>query len=537
MPERIDREAGRPDPRRAARVRPPGRVRACGRSSTPWFGAALAHPRIRPAQACDLAARLSTHELLPLLIHRVGRASEETGLAAAAWLRRVRGGRAAAVRRGARRRCAYLDPAVYAADPARLRGRGRRRGRAGPARAAGRCAGRPRALAAGTAEPSREDLRRGAARRPPAQLAEWQRGCAPTRACRGCRPAWTSWPASGADCERPAEPCCARYLAAARRPRGRSWPALAADQDTAWKLPRLYAAGRPLRRAGPGPAAGRAGPPAGRAGPGRGGVRPRLVLLDPGPDPGPRPGLRGPPRRRAGRDRRRLPGPRRAAPDGQPGPGPPGLGRPAARRPRTEHPLQARVIRKQAALRRRHLPLRRLLDQAGDVLFALKPCWAMSPLMVSQVLPATRLFDVVIFDEASQIVPADAIPSIMRGHQIVVAGRRPAAAADQLLPPVQRRRRTSRPRTTRAWSRSARASSRCSTRSGRCCPTAPLAWHYRSRDERLVAFSNAHIYGGALTTFPGVFARRLPAPRGGGPGSRARARRCRSPPRWTRWSS
>ena len=54
------------------------------------------------------------------------------------------------------------------------------------------------------------------------------------------------------------------------------------------------------------------------------------------------------------------------------------------------HPLQARVIRKQAALRRGHLPLRRLLDQAADVLFAVKPCWAMSPLMVSQVLPAAR---------------------------------------------------------------------------------------------------------------------------------------------------
>src|SRR6201984_2851825 len=51
------------------------------------------------------------------------------------------------------------------------------------------------------------------------------------------------------------------------------------------------------------------------------------------------------------------------------------------------HPLQARVIRKQAALRRGHLPLRRLVDQISDVLFALKPCWAMSPLMVSQALP------------------------------------------------------------------------------------------------------------------------------------------------------
>ena len=103
------------------------------------------------------------------------------------------------------------------------------------------------------------------------------------------------------------------------------------------------------------------------------------------------------------------------------------------------HPLQARVIRKQAALRRGHLPLRRLLDQTSDVLFALKPCWAMSPLMVSQVLPPTRLFDVVIFDEASQIVPADAIPSIMRGAPDRGGRRRPAAAADQLLPPGRRR--------------------------------------------------------------------------------------------------
>lgn len=53
------------------------------------------------------------------------------------------------------------------------------------------------------------------------------------------------------------------------------------------------------------------------------------------------------------------------------------------------HPLQARVIRKQAALRRGHLPLRRLLDQAGDVLFAVKPCWAMSPLMVIATRPTS----------------------------------------------------------------------------------------------------------------------------------------------------
>jgi very-short-patch-repair endonuclease len=166
------------------------------------------------------------------------------------------------------------------------------------------------------------------------------------------------------------------------------------------------------------------------------------------------------------------------------------------------HPLQARVIRKQAALRRGHLPLRRLLDQAGDVLFAVKPCWAMSPLMVSQVLPAARLFDVVIFDEASQIVPADAIPSIIRAHQVVVAGD------DHQLPPTNFFRQFGDPAADEeddeetvsfgAGFESVLDALRP------LLPTAPLNWHYRSRDERLVAFSNERIYGGALTTFPGV---------------------------------
>jgi very-short-patch-repair endonuclease len=172
------------------------------------------------------------------------------------------------------------------------------------------------------------------------------------------------------------------------------------------------------------------------------------------------------------------------------------------------HPLQARVIRKQAALRRGHLPLRRLLDQTSDVLFAIKPCWAMSPLMVSQVLPATRLFDVVIFDEASQIVPADAIPAIMRGHQIVVAGD------DRQLPPTNFFRQIGGTDDEAADEGDDDDDSLVSFGVGfesvldalrPLLPTAPLAWHYRSRDERLVAFSNSRIYGGALTTFPGVF--------------------------------
>jgi very-short-patch-repair endonuclease len=166
-----------------------------------------------------------------------------------------------------------------------------------------------------------------------------------------------------------------------------------------------------------------------------------------------------------------------------------------------EHPLQARVIRKQAALRRGHLPLRRMLDQVGDMLFAIKPCWAMSPLMVSQVLPPARLFDVVIFDEASQVVPADAIPSIARAHQIVVAGD------DRQLPPTNffRQMGDSLEEEDEENLVSFGAGFESVLDALRpLLPTCPLTWHYRSRDERLVAFSNARIYGGALTTFPGV---------------------------------
>src|SRR6266702_4280262 len=150
---------------------------------------------------------------------------------------------------------------------------------------------------------------------------------------------------------------------------------------------------------------------------------------------------------------------------------------------------------------------RRRLDQASDVLFAIKPCWAMSPLVVSQVLPTSRLFDVVIFDEASQVTPADAIPSIMRAHQVIVAGD------DRQLPPTSFFRQVSDGDPDSDEEGEGEDDSLVSFGSGfesildtlrPLLPTAPLTWHYRSRDERLVAFSNSRIYDGALTTFPGV---------------------------------
>ncbi len=73
--------------------------------------------------------------------------------------------------------------------------------------------------------------------------------------------------------------------------------------------------------------------------------------------------------------------------------------------------------------KKRHLPLRQLFARIPTILLRLKPCLMMSPLAVSTYLNAKEIrFDVVIFDEASQVRPYDAISSIYRGRQLVVAG-------------------------------------------------------------------------------------------------------------------
>ena len=95
-----------------------------------------------------------------------------------------------------------------------------------------------------------------------------------------------------------------------------------------------------------------------------------------------------------------------------------------------EHQVETALINREAAKKRRHLSVRRLLGRAPNVLTALKPCWTMSPLQVAELVPPdAKLFDVVIFDEASQIPPAEAIGSLARAPQAIIAGD------DRQLPP------------------------------------------------------------------------------------------------------
>ena len=142
---------------------------------------------------------------------------------------------------------------------------------------------------------------------------------------------------------------------------------------------------------------------------------------------------------------------------------------------------QYQLIRKEASKKTRHLPLRRLFEQAPEALTALRPCWAMSPLDVAQTLPPRPLFDLVVFDEASQVMPCDAIPALLRGRRAMVAGDSrqlpptsffDAAGADDDLDEDEES-------VADYESILDVMDSRLSRR--------PLTWHYRSQDERLIA--------------------------------------------------
>lgn len=169
---------------------------------------------------------------------------------------------------------------------------------------------------------------------------------------------------------------------------------------------------------------------------------------------------------------------------------------------RDKHPVEAAFIQRQARLRRRHAPLRALFRSAPHVLLAVKPCWAMSPLMVSQVLPSDRsYFDVVVFDEASQITPADAVTSIMRANTLVVAGDDkqlpPTAFFLATLPEEEGEDEVDDLELTAGFESVLDSL-------GPLLPTSTLDWHYRSQDEKLISFSNTAFYGNRLVTFPGA---------------------------------
>jgi hypothetical protein len=156
------------------------------------------------------------------------------------------------------------------------------------------------------------------------------------------------------------------------------------------------------------------------------------------------------------------------------------------------------VIRREGMKKSRHLPVRELIARARNTSLAIKPCFMMSPLAVSQYVPADMNFDVVIFDEASQVTPGDAINCIYRGKSLVLAGD------DKQLPPTSFFERVEAGTddddddTDAADFQSVLELAKGSG----AFNDLRLNWHYRSRHEGLIAFSNYKFYDGKLVTYP-----------------------------------
>lgn len=141
--------------------------------------------------------------------------------------------------------------------------------------------------------------------------------------------------------------------------------------------------------------------------------------------------------------------------------------------------------------------------ESGEVVRDLKPIWLMSPLSVSDTLPLdASSFDVVIFDEASQIPVEEAVPAAYRAQQVIVVGD------EMQLPPTSFFSTSSGDDDEILLEEEGEKISVLMdadsflAQSARNLPSTLLAWHYRSRYEALISFSNAAFYGGELFTIP-----------------------------------
>ena len=165
---------------------------------------------------------------------------------------------------------------------------------------------------------------------------------------------------------------------------------------------------------------------------------------------------------------------------------------------------QVGILRREFEKKRRHLPLRKLMTEAGNAILQIKPVFMMSPLSIAKFIPPGSVrFDLVIFDEASQVRPVDALGAILRAAQAVVVGD------TRQLPPTSFFDRMTDEDADAAEST---ATADLESILGMFCacgaPERMLRWHYRSRHESLIAVSNHEFYDNRLVLFPSPDAQR-----------------------------
>jgi len=155
---------------------------------------------------------------------------------------------------------------------------------------------------------------------------------------------------------------------------------------------------------------------------------------------------------------------------------------------------EASFLERESAKKRRIRPLREIFNETRNMIFLLKPCFMMSPLSVSQYIDPEYLhFDVVIFDEASQIMPEEAVSCLMRADQAIIAGD------TKQLPPTTFFEKFGDNITDDEYDEDLESFLAEATS---IFGKEYLKWHYRSKNEELIAFSNKKFYNNGLITFP-----------------------------------
>lgn len=153
------------------------------------------------------------------------------------------------------------------------------------------------------------------------------------------------------------------------------------------------------------------------------------------------------------------------------------------------------LLRYQMELQRPSQSIRDMIGKMPETFSKLAPCMLMSPLSIAQYLPPNQaLFDVVIFDEASQITTWDAVGAIARGRQTIIVGD------PKQLPPTNFFGSNDDDDGVADHEKDMESILDEAKASG--IPVRDLRWHYRSRSESLIAFSNHHYYQNRLVTFP-----------------------------------
>jgi len=177
---------------------------------------------------------------------------------------------------------------------------------------------------------------------------------------------------------------------------------------------------------------------------------------------------------------------------------------PRARRESCPRNTELGILQRERAKKARHKPVRKLFSEIPNIAAKLKPCFLMSPLSVAQYLDVEQdNFDLVVFDEASQIPVWDAVGAIARGKQMVIVGD------PKQLPPTNFFGRSENDETTIDDGTVQDLESILDECLGSGLDIYNLRWHYRSRQEGLIAFSNHHYYDNLLHTFPAPHAENI----------------------------